>query len=258
MTDEAEARFRRRLEALIGIAATEGNDLRKLRNGDEIFPVMLEAIDGAQNTVDMLTYVYWRGDIAERFAETLAAAAGRGVRVRLLIDAVGGFQIDRALVRKMEDAGVSFQWFRKPWLKSPFKQNHRTHRKCLIVDETVGFTGGVGIANEWEGDAQRPGEWRDTHVRVEGPAVDGIAAAFAQNWAESGLPLFDKRDTFPTHKSPGDSVVQVVRSSASVGWDDLQTLFTILVTSAQRRVRITTAYFAPSTDFVQLLIEAAQ
>ena len=125
---ERQHRIRRTLEALTGVAFTEGNSLTVLRNGDRIFPAMLARIDAAERSVDLMTYVYWKGDIATRFADALAAAAGRGVRVRLLIDAVGGLQIERGLVNRMDEAGVHVEWFRKPWLNSPLKQNHRCHR----------------------------------------------------------------------------------------------------------------------------------
>ena len=230
--EAALSRIRRRLEALIGIAATEGNQLTILRNGNEIFPAMLKKIRSAKFTVDFMTYVYWQGDIAREFAEALADRARHGLRVRVLIDAVGGFKIEDGLVDIMTEAGVQVEWFRKPWAKSPFKQNHRCHRKVLVVDETVGFTGGVGIAQEWCGDARNENEWRDTHARVEGPAVDGLSAGFSQNWAEGGRTMFNERDRFPTHEQAGESVVQVVRGSASIGWDDMQSLFYAALLSA--------------------------
>jgi cardiolipin synthase len=205
-----------------------------------------------------MTYVYWSGDIATDFADALAERARAGVRVRVLIDAVGGFKMEKGLVERMERAGADVQWFRKPWLKSPFKQNHRCHRKVLVVDETTAFTGGVGIAEEWTGDARNEHEWRDTHIKVEGPAVDGVAAGFAQNWGETGQPMFDAADTFPEHDQLGDSTIQVVRGSASIGWDDMQTLFHVVIASANERLRLTTAYFAPSRDFVDQLIAKAQ
>jgi cardiolipin synthase len=252
MTEEVPRR--RQLEALLGTPATEGNQVTVYRNGDQIFPPMIEAIESATRTVDLMTYVYWSGDIARQFADVLSDRAKAGVRVRLLIDAVGGLKIEKGLVERMESAGVNVQWFRKPWVKSPFKQNHRCHRKVLVVDETVAFTGGVGIAQEWTGDARNPDEWRDTHVRVEGPAVDGVSAGFSQNWAETGEPMFDEADRFPEHKQPGNSTIQVVRGSASIGWDDMQTLFHVVIASARERLRLTTAYFAPSQDFIDLLI----
>ena len=179
--------LRRRLEALLGIPASEGNGLTLLKNGDQIFPAMLGAIREAQRTIDFLTFVYWKGDIAAEFAHALAERASAGLDVRVLIDAVGGRLIDSDLIAHMTDCGVQVEWFRKPvWqgeALSPWKHNHRTHRKVLICDETVGFTGGVGIAEEWCGDARDETEWRDTHVRVVGPAVAG-------RWAKVG----QKRD----------------------------------------------------------------
>nr|WP_232246680.1 phospholipase D-like domain-containing protein [Kitasatospora mediocidica] len=251
--------LRRRLERLIGIAATEGNTLLPLRNGDEIFPAMLSAVRAARYTVDMTTFVYWRGQIARDFAAALAAKAAEGVRVRLLLDGFGGRLIENDVLETMVRAGVDVAWFRRPVRLSPLKQNHRCHRKVLVVDAVTAFTGGVGIAEEWCGDARHPGEWRDTHVQVTGPAVDGLAAAFAQNWAECREEgLYDEHDQFPRHQQSGGAVVQVVRGSASVGWQDMQTLMRVVITSARRRLRLATAYFAPDRYFVELLCQAAE
>ncbi|MFJ6492646.1 phosphatidylserine/phosphatidylglycerophosphate/cardiolipin synthase family protein [Streptomyces californicus] len=251
-------RLRRRLERLIGIAATEGNALVPLRNGDQIFGAMLEAIRGAEHTVDLMTFVYWRGDIALKFAEALADRARAGVRVRLMLDGFGSRLIEKDQLAMMDEAGVTVTWFRKPLYLSPLKQNHRCHRKVLVVDEQTAFTGGVGIAEEWCGDARNEREWRDTHVKVTGPAVDGLAAAFAQNWAECHDELFDDSDRFITEEHHGDSIVQVVRGSASLGWQDMQTLIRVVLESAEERVRLTTAYFAPDAYFTGLLCAAAR
>lgn len=255
---ERTLRLRRRLERLIGIAATEGNELIPLRNGDAIFAAMLGAIRRAEHTVDMMTFVYWRGDIAREFAAALAERARSGVRVRLLLDGFGSRLIEKEQLAAMDEAGVQVAWFRKPIHLSPLKQNHRCHRKVLVVDEETAFTGGVGIAEEWCGDARNEKEWRDTHVQVRGPAVDGVAAAFAQNWAECHDELFDARDRFIMAKPCGDAVVQVVRGSASFGWQDMQTLLRVVLESAEERIRLTTAYFAPDAFFVGLLCDAAR
>ncbi|MFE1928382.1 phosphatidylserine/phosphatidylglycerophosphate/cardiolipin synthase family protein [Streptomyces asoensis] len=258
LVQERVERIRRRLERLIGIAATEGNTLTALRNGDEIFPAMLARIRAAEHTVDMMTFVYWRGDIARDFAQALADRAKAGVRVRLLLDGFGSRLIEKELLAEMERAGVQVAWFRRPLTLSPLKQNHRCHRKVLVVDEQTAFTGGVGIAEEWCGDARNEREWRDTHVEVRGPAVDGIAAAFAQNWAECHDELFDDRDRFVPHRPEGDSVVQVVRGSASFGWQDMQTLIRVMLESAEERFRLATAYFSPDAYFIELLCAAAR
>jgi cardiolipin synthase len=248
--------LRRRLEVVIGTPFTEGNSITVLRNGDQIFPAMLEAIRGAQSTVDLMTFVYWRGDIAVELAKAMSDRARTGVRVRLLIDALGGRLIEGTLVDEMDRAGVQVEWFRKPWLKSPFKANHRLHRKVCVVDGRIAFTGGVGIAEEWTGDARNENEWRDTHLRVEGPAVDGLQSAFIQDWAETGQELYSEDDEFPEQPQTGSSTVQIVRGSASIGWDDMQSAFHVMLCSAQERLRIATAYFAPDSDFLDTLCDA--
>ncbi|WP_326786374.1 phospholipase D-like domain-containing protein [Streptomyces sp. NBC_00151] len=258
LSEDRTWRIRRRLERLIGTPATEHNSLLPLRNGDEIFSSMLASIRAARRTVDLMTFVYWRGAIAHEFADALADRARAGVRVRLLLDGFGSRLIERRLLATMTDAGVEVAWFRRPLRLSPLKQNHRCHRKVLVVDETTAFTGGVGIAEEWVGDARHEAEWRETHFRVRGPAVDGIAAAFTQNWAECHEGLFDDRDRFPEHLPEGNAIVQVVRGSASVGWQDMKTLLRVVIESAEVRIRLTTAYFAPDAVFVELLQAAAR
>ncbi|MFF0478919.1 phosphatidylserine/phosphatidylglycerophosphate/cardiolipin synthase family protein [Streptomyces sp. NPDC004284] len=261
--DERVHRIRRRLERLIGVAATEDDAVRPLRNGDEIFAEMLDAIGNARHTVDMMTFVYWRGDIARRFTEALTDHRARaGARVRLLLDGFGSRLIEKDLLDlldRMSAAGVEVAWFRKPLHLSPLKQNHRCHRKVLVVDELTAFTGGVGIAEEWCGDARDPDEWRDTHVEVRGPVVDGIAAALAQNWAECHTELFDERDRFVGHPPPiGSAIVQAVRGSADVGWQDVQTLIRVILESAEERIRLATACFAPDAYFIDLLCATAR
>lgn len=258
-TDEAIRRFRRSAEGLVGVPATEGNEIVRLRNGDEIFPAMLAAIRGATSTIDMLTFVYWSGDIAVEFAEALTERARAGVRVRLLLDAIGARHMDRSLVAAMDDGGVTVEWFRQPISLKVWEVNHRTHRKVLICDEDIAFTGGVGIAQEWCGDARNEHQWRDTHFQVRGPAVDGLRAAFAQNWAETGRPLFEPDvDEFPEQPQPGTSTVQVVRGSSDVGWSDIATVFRALIQRAEHRLRITTAYFNPDDDYISLLGQAVR
>ncbi len=231
----SETRFRRATEGVIGVPATEGNRIEVLRNGDEIFPSMLDAIADAHHTIDFLTFVYWKGEIGRTFAHALATAADRGVRVRVLLDSWGARTIEPALVDLLEGAGVDVRWFR-PLGRLPIGQmNHRTHRKVLIVDEAMGFTGGVGIADQWTGDAQDEDHWRDTHFRIAGPAVDGLRAAFLDNWSETSPELFDESvDRFPHHRpGPGSAVVQCVRGASETGNSDIYTLFRTLIQLAR-------------------------
>jgi cardiolipin synthase len=129
----------------------------------------------------------------------------------------------------------------------------------MIVDEEIAFTGGVGIADEWRGNASAPDEWRDTHFRVRGPAVDGLRAAFLDNWSECDLTLFDEAvDRFPSQPKAGGAITQCVRGAAETGWSDIATLFRTLLQLAQERVRITTAYFIPDVDLTERMCEAVE
>ncbi|MDQ1522007.1 MAG: cardiolipin synthase, partial [Actinomycetota bacterium] len=257
--DESIARWRRTLEGVIGVPATEGNRIDVLLNGDEIFAAMLDAIDEAHHTVDFLTFIYWNGEIGAEFAHRLAARARAGVRVRLLLDAWGAKTMDPSLITMMEHEHVLVRWFRPLRRLHPGELNHRTHRKVLIVDEAVGFTGGVGIADEWKGNARDEHEWRDTHFRIQGPAVDGMRAAFLDNWAETDPQLFDPTiDRFPEQPKPGNAVAQCVRGAAETGWSDVATLFRTLLQVAEQRVRIATAYFVPDDELLERLCAARQ
>jgi cardiolipin synthase len=251
--------LRRTVEGVIGVPATEGNRIDVLRNGDEIFPAMLEAIGSARRTIDLLTFVYWDGKIGREFAHALADRAKAGARVRVLLDAFGARPIDQSMVEMMEHAGVTIRWFRPLHRFRPGQVNHRTHRKVMIVDEEVGFTGGVGIADEWLGNARNEREWRDTHFRLQGPAVDGLRAAFLDNWAETGPELFDERfDLFPDQPKPGTATVQCVRGASEIGTSDVFTLFRTLCQLAEHRIRIATAYFVPVGEILDRLTQAAQ
>ena len=257
-SEDRIAAVRRALEGIIGVPATEGNLVDVLINGDEIFPAMLEAIGEAERTIDLLTFVYWRGEIGTEFAEALSKKASSGVRVRVLLDAWGSASIEQSLVSEMENAGVRLRWFRPLHRLQPTKANHRTHRKVMIVDEATGFTGGVGIADEWRGDARNEGEWRDTHFRLRGPAVDGLRAAFLDNWLETDAEVFDASiDRFPDQPQPGQAVIQCVRGASEVGWNDMSTLLSALLQLAQDRIRITTAYFVPDDELLDRLSAAS-
>jgi cardiolipin synthase len=251
-------RVRRTLEGVIGVPATEGNCIDVLRNGDQIFPSMWEAIERAEHTIDFLTFVYWAGDVGREFASRLCDRARAGARVRVLLDAWGAHGMEKALIEEMAAAGVEQRWFRPLRRMWPGSINHRTHRKVLITDEAVAFTGGVGIADEWRGDARDETEWRDTHFRLEGPAVDGLRAAFLDNWAETDTALFEEGvDRFPDQPKPGQAVVQCVRGASETGFSDMATLFRTLLQLAERKVRITTPYFVPDVDLGDRLCAAA-
>ena len=260
MAEPQRPSLRRALEGCLGVHATEGNVIERLRNGVQIFPSMLEAIRGADNTVDMLTFIYWKGGIAQEIAHALAERARAGCRVRLVLDFFGARLLETDLVEMMEEAGVHVHWFRPIEKTSDISDaGERTHRKLLIVDERVAFVGGVGIAEEWEGDANGPDEWRDDHFRITGPAVDGLRSAFLDDWAESGEDLLDEFDRFPDPESHPEGVpALVVRGASEAGWSDIGLLKRVLCELATHEIRITTAYFSPNEDMTRWLCDAAE
>lgn len=259
MIDQRVERLRRTLTSVSGVPTTSGNRIDVLRNGEQIFPAMLAAIEDAETSIDLLTFVYWTGSIGTQFADALGRSSERGVRVRVLLDGVGAKSIDRQLVHRMRDRGVELRWFRRPHPLHPLQANHRTHRKVMVCDERVGFTGGVGIADEWMGDGHSDGAWRDTHVRLVGPAVNGLRAAFLDNWIETEPVLFDADvDHFPDHGAPGDVDVQVITGTAEPGWNSISMSVRATVELAIERIRITTAYFVPDDDLTGRLVEASE
>jgi cardiolipin synthase len=257
--DDTRRHRERALEQVLGARFLGGNDVRVLKNGVEIFPAMLAAIEAAETSIAFVTFVYWQGEIAERFANALADAARRGVDVMVVLDAVGASDMSDALVALLEDAGADVRWFRPKATWRVWRTSHRTHRKLLIVDHDVGFTGGVGIAEEWTGDARSPDEWRDTHLEIRGPAVRNLWGAFAGNWIEMTADLPARwDDARPCDPIPGsDERVLIVRSTASIGWSETASMFRTLLALAKRRVWAATPYFVPDDKTVEQLCRLA-
>ncbi len=245
------------LEMSLGMQFTAGNSVEVLCNGAEIFPAMIAAMEDARETIEFLTFVYWQGSIAGRFADILARRAADGLSVKVLLDAFGAATIDHQLVDQMRDAGAQVVWFRPLKRLRFWANNRRTHRKLLICDGRVGFTGGVGIAGEWEGDARNPREWRDTHFRVEGPAVTGLRSAFIGNWAEM---VSDREFGIPAAQKEFDNGVKVMvlRSVASRDWSDVATAIRPLLHAAKSQLRITTPYFVPDQELLADLVAIAR
>jgi cardiolipin synthase len=257
--DVSDETFLRAAESLTGAPVSFGNDAELLVNGDQIFPAYLGAIKDAEETVNMLTYAYWRGDIAIEVAETLCDKASAGAECNVILDAVGAAKMDRKLVKKMREAGVQVCFFRPPKPYAVKRLQHRTHRKLLIVDGKVGFTGGVGIAEEWTGNAEDPDHWRDTHVRVHGPVVRGLQGAFAENWLEcTGDVLAGDRYLPYIEAVEGGGAMQVTRSSATIGDTNAEALVYLALAAAKRSIELTSAYFVPRPAFTDALVEAAE
>ena len=251
--------FLRAAEALTQAPISRGNTIELLINGDRIFPCFLETIREAKQTVSLLTYVYWQGGIAEDVAEAVCERARAGVTCRVLLDSVGAMKMDSALIDRMEECGVTVRRFRPPKPYAIRRVNNRTHRKILVVDGEVGLTGGVGIAEEWTGDAHDADHWRDTHVRVRGPVVRGLMGAFAENWLEATGEVIAGEDDLPDLEPVGDgAAMQVVRSTAGVGDTNLETLYFLAIAAARETIDLTSAYFAPRPAFLAALADAAR
>ena len=241
----ADSQFMRTMAALFTAPCVEQCAVKALRNGDEIFPAMLEAIESARDTITFETFIYWSGDIGRRFTDALARRAREGVKVHVLLDWFGTLPMDRALMNELEQAGVELERYHEPRLTRPHFSNHRTHRKLLVIDGKVGFTGGVGIADEWTGNAQDPDHWRDSHFRVEGPAVAGLQRAFMDNWIKAHGEVLHGERYFPPLSAAGNAICQVFNSSPAGGSDSVRLMFLLALTAASESIRISTAYFVP-------------
>jgi cardiolipin synthase len=246
--------------ALPGPTMTSGNRLELLENGDTLFPSMLAAISSAKRTVNFEAYIFWSGEVATRFRDALAERATHGVAVRVLLDAVGssGQRLKASDVDALRRAGCHVEFFHsmKPWTLWVF--NHRNHRRVLVVDGTVGFTGGVGFADEWRGDADSPEHWRDSQVRVEGPAVRGLQRAFQENWSEvTGEPLVGD-EFFPALPQAGSSSVAVVPSSSLAAMSGAGRVYAITLAASAKELWIANSYFLPDDATIELFVAAVK
>lgn len=250
--------FERCMSHLLGPPIVDGNLVRTLLNGDEIFPAMLKAIRSAEKTITFETYIYWSGEIGKAFAAALAERARAGVRVHDLLDWVGSAKLDGESLSQLESAGVQVERYRPLRWYSLSRMNSRTHRKILVVDGCRGFIGGVGIEDDWLGHAQSPAHWRDTHFELRGPAVSHLQAAFADNWMKTKADIFNSADYFPQLAPCGTSRAQVFKSSPREGGDSARLMFLLSLSAARRRILIANSYFVPDARVSQALIDAAR
>jgi cardiolipin synthase len=256
--DTEDPQFRRSLGVLLGPPIVEGNKVEVLRNGDQIFPAMLDAIRHAQKTITFETYIYWSGNIGREFTEALSERARAGVKVHVMLDFIGSIKLDNDMLAAMRAAGVQVQRYHKPaWWKLA-RLNNRTHRKLLIIDGKVGFTGGVGIADKWGGHAQDPDHWRDTHFRVEGPVVGQMQAVFNDNWTKATGVVLDGEGYFPPLQKVGDMPAQMFSSSPTGGSESMHLMYLMAITAARRTIDLSSSYFVPDELAVKALVAAAK
>jgi cardiolipin synthase len=253
-----DEQFVRTMGVLLGPAIVGGNRVTSLQNGDEIFPAMLEAIRGAKETITFETYIYWSGRIGREFAEALSERARAGVKVHVLLDWLGSGKMDDELLQMMEQGGVEVLKYHPIRWHSLDRVNNRTHRKLLVVDGRIGFTGGVGIADEWLGHAEDSLHWRDSHYRVTGPAVAQMQAAFMDNWIKTRSLVLHGTEYFPQIDTAGPHLAQVFKSSSDDGSESVRLMYLLSIASAQQRIRLAASYFVPDSLAIASFIAARE
>ncbi len=217
---------------LLGPPILTGNKITTLRNGDEIFPPMLAAIRSAKESINFETFVYWKGETGKAFADAFSDRARAGVKVHVIIDWLGADRIDQSYIDEMKRSGCeviryhAIHWYN---LTTAFGIDHRTHRKLLVVDGSIGFTGGVGIADEWAGDARNDTEYRDNHYMVKGPVVAQLQAAFMDNWIKTTGKVLHGDSYFPELGRAGDQSAQVFKSSPTGGSESMQLVYLLSI-----------------------------
>jgi cardiolipin synthase len=239
-----------------GVPMSDGNDVRLLENGDEFYPAMLQAVEEAELSITIEAYIYWAGEIGKRFAEALAARARAGVRVKILLDTIGSSTIGEEILKILESGGCQLGWYNPVRWYSVSRFNHRTHRKSLIIDGRIGFTGGAGIADHWQGHAQDPKHWRDTQIRIEGPGVVPLQTGFALNWLQTTGELISGGPFYPPVEPAGRLSVQTIMSSPEIGASTVRTMYYLSIVCARKTIYIANPYFVPDQAAIEALVDA--
>ncbi|MGZ8198062.1 MAG: cardiolipin synthase [Burkholderiales bacterium] len=251
-----DEQFVQTMGSMLGSPIVPGNSVDVFLNGDQIFPPMLEALRAARRTITFEMYIYWSGNIGKVFADALSERARAGVKVHVLIDGVGSGKIEEAYVEQMLAAGVEVRRYNPPRFYTLNRVNNRTHRKLVVVDGAIGFTGGVGIADQWSGHAQDPEHWRDTHFRVQGPAVAQMQAAFMDNWAEVTGHVLHGEAYFPRLERKGNKLAQVFWSSPQSGSQSMHLMYLLSIAAARKSIVLSMSYFVPDEVVTQMLVAA--
>ncbi|MCE3240328.1 MAG: phospholipase D/Transphosphatidylase [Deltaproteobacteria bacterium] len=241
-----------------------GNKIDVLLNGEQTFPAMLKAIRGARKSITYAQYLYQDGAIAYELAEAFAERCRAGLTVKLLLDSHGGGKIPKDIPQLLTDAGCQLEWFRRvrlfqfitPW--ELLNYNYRNHRRILVIDGTLGFTGGHGVAEEWTGDGRTDGKWRDTDVRVEGPIVQQMQAAFVESWRDTTGHILGGDLYFPALKPVGKVNAQIVKSSPLGGTYESYMLLLLSISSARKSIHLSNPYFLPDERMQEALLDAVK
>lgn len=244
--------------ALADPLPVEGNKIELLHNGDAIFSAMLEAIRGAQKSINFEAFLFYSGAVGAQFREALCERARAGVKVRVLLDGVGsGRELKAKDVRAFKDGGCAFSYYNPTRSWRTDRLNRRSHRRILVVDGKVGFTGGVGFADHWQGNADSKDHWREVHARIEGPLVALLQTAFVHHWLKETGEVIAGPDEFPALSKAGPLRAQVISTSSDTG-APLALALSVAFASAEKSISITNAYCAPSDTHVRLLVAAVK
>ena len=233
-----------------------GNRIDLLNNGDEFYPAMLEDIERAESSITIEAYIYWAGSIGLRFAHALAAKASSGIPVKILLDAVGSATVGDEILKILEAGGCQLAWYNPLRWYRLGRVNHRTHRKSVIIDGCIGYTGGAGIADHWQGHAQDPAHWRDMQVRLEGPAVAPLQTGFAQNWLQTTGELLSGLDYYPASSPSGQLAAQTIMSSPENGASTVRIMYCLSIICARKSILIANPYFLPDAAAIESLVDA--
>jgi cardiolipin synthase len=250
--------FPRSMGSLLPPPLRGGNRITALQNGGQIFPAMLAAIQSAQRSICFEIYIYWSGNVGKKFADALSERARAGVKVHVLLDWLGSKQIEERYVEEMRAAGAQVERYHPLHWYNAWRVNNRTHRKLLIVDGKVGFTGGVGIADEWDGNADDPRHWRDSHFQLEGPSVAQMQGAFMDNWIKTNSRVLHGEEYFPALEPCGESLAQVFMSSPQEGSESLRLMYLLSIACAERSIKLVNPYFIPDALSVKTLVDACR
>lgn len=251
-----DTQFQREMGVLLGPNILPGNRITALQDGDEIFPDMLAGIAAAQHSITFETYIYWSGEIGQQFADALAERARAGVTVLVTVDWLGSVKMEATLLEQMRNAGVRVERYRPLNWYNLDRVNKRTHRKLLVIDGHIGYTGGVGIADQWSGRAEDPEHWRDSHFRIEGPAVAQLQAAFNDNWVKMTGTTLTGEAFFPELRAVGTSPAHVFLASPQGGSQSMHLMYLMAISAATTSIDLAASYFVPDALMINALQQA--
>ena len=252
--------FQNTIEGVTGMPVVAGNRVAIYNNGDQFYPAMLDAIEAAERSITMEQYIYWDGEVGRRFAEAFADKARQGVEVKLLLDAIGSSTLGKEIFGILAAGGCQLAWFRPIHWYTLHRANRRDHRKSLVLDGRVAFTGGAGLADHWLGAAADEREWRDMQVAITGPAALAQQSGFALNWLETTGEILSGARFFPEPRSEtgedGGVRVQTILSSPALGAGAVGTMYLAALQCAKRELLIANPYFIPDPRVIDMLAAA--